>query len=143
MKDINEIIKEHKPKPKFSNLIMAFLGGTIISILGNFIIDMLVRYSDLSKSEAVPPMIIIIIGLTCLLTGLGVYDKLATIFGAGLFIPITGFANSMCSSALESKHEGLVYGIGSNMFKLAGSVLVYGVVATYTLGLIRFIYENL
>ena len=143
MKDINEIIKEHKPKPKFSNLIMAFLGGAIISILGNFIIDMLVRYSDLSKSEAVPPMIIIIIGLTCLLTGLGVYDKLATIFGAGLFIPITGFANSMCSSALESKHEGLVYGIGSNMFKLAGSVLVYGVVATYTLGLIRFIYENL
>ncbi|MBR3841370.1 MAG: SpoVA/SpoVAEb family sporulation membrane protein [Erysipelotrichales bacterium] len=143
MKDINTIIQEKKPKPKLSNLIFAFIGGATVSVLGQFIMDMIVRYTDLSKSEAVTPMIIIIIALTCLLTGLGVYDKLATIFGAGLFIPITGFANSMCSSALESKHEGLVYGIGSNIFKLAGSVLVYGVVATYLVGVVRFIYENL
>ena len=143
MKDINTIIKEKKPKPKVTNLIMAFIGGATVSVIGQFIIDMIVNYSDLSKSEAVAPMIIIIIFITCLLTGLGVYDKLATVFGAGLFIPITGFANSMCSSALESKHEGVIYGIGSNMFKLAGSVLVYGTVAAYFVGLLRFIYENI
>ena len=57
----------------------------------------------------------------------------------GLFIPISGFANSMASSAIESRSEGLVYGVGGNMFKLAGTVIVYGVVATYILGIIRFL----
>lgn len=143
MKDIQTIIKENKPKPKISNLFLAFIGGALVSIIGQLIMDGIVRYTSLSRSEAVTPMIICIIAITCLLTGLGVYDKLAKIFGAGLFIPISGFANSMCSPALESKHEGLIYGIGSNMFKLAGSVLVYGVVATYVVGIVRFIYENL
>lgn len=143
MRDINQIIKENKPKPSIKNLVMAFIGGAIISVLGQFIIELIVFYTDMSKTEAVTPMLIIVIGLTCLLTGLGVYDKLSKIFGAGLFIPITGFANSMCSSALESKREGLIYGIGSNMFKLAGSVIVYGVVTTFLVSLLRLLYANL
>ena len=85
-------------------------------------------------------MIITIILITCILTGVGVYDKIAKYLGAGIFIPITGFANSMCSSALESKTEGLIFGIGSNMFKLAGSVITYGVVSAYLVSLVRYIF---
>lgn len=99
------------------------------------------NFFSFNKTDASSLTIITIIGITCLLTGLGVYDKLARYFGAGLFIPITGFANSMCSSALESKTEGLVYGIGSNMFKLSGSVIVYGIVATFIVGVIRYVFK--
>ena len=71
-------------------------------------------------------------------TGLGVYDKVAKHAGAGLFVPITGFSNALTSSALECKHEGLIYGIGSNMFKLAGSVITYGIVSAILLSLITY-----
>ena len=69
----------------------------------------------------------------------GFFDKLVTMFKCGLLIPITGFAHSMTSSALDYKEEGLIYGIGSNMFKLAGSVIIYGVVSAWIFGMIRFL----
>ena len=78
-----------------------------------------------------------------LLTGFGVYDRLGQIAGAGLFIPITGFSNSLTSSAIECKNEGLIYGIGSNMFKLAGSVITYGIVSAITLSAITYLVRML
>ena len=78
--------------------------------------------------------------IACLLTGFGVYDRIGQFAGAGTIVPITGFANSMASSALESKSEGIIVGIIMNMFKLAGSVIVVGVLSAYILGLIRYLW---
>ena len=91
-----------------------------------------------SDENAVTITIFIFIFSAALLTGLGVYDKIAKNAGAGLFVPITGFSNALTSSALECKHEGLIYGIGSNMFKLAGSVITYGIVSAILLSLITY-----
>ena len=82
--------------------------------------------------------ILFFIFMAALLTGMGIYDRLARYAGAGLFIPITGFSNSLSSSALECKREGLIYGIGSNMFKLAGSVITYGIVSAIVFSFITY-----
>ena len=87
--------------------------------------------------------ITIIVFLGALLTGLGIYDKIGQFAGAGSIIPISGFANSMTSSAMESKSEGLVLGIITNTFKLAGSVIVVGVVSAYVVGTIIYLFEVL
>ena len=88
-------------------------------------------------------MIVLMIFLASLCTALGFFDKLVGIFRCGLLIPITGFAHSMTSSALDYRKEGPIYGIGSNMFKLAGSVILYGVVSAWMFGTIRFLIEGL
>jgi SpoVA protein. len=87
-------------------------------------------------------MIVTIIFISCVLTGLGIFDKIAKHAGAGSFIPITGFANAMTSAALESKTEGIVLGIASNMFKLGGAVITFGIVAAYVMGVIRYVLFN-
>ena len=84
-------------------------------------------------------VIVTIILITAITTGFGIYDKAAQYCGAGLFIPISGFANSLTSAAMEGKSEGPIYGIGSNMFKLAGSVLTYGIASAFFFGALRFI----
>ena len=83
-------------------------------------------------------MIVIFIFTASLLTALGFFDKLVNKFKCGLLIPITGFAHSMTSAALDYKNEGPIYGIGSNIFKLAGSVILYGVVSAWFFGMIRY-----
>ena len=82
-------------------------------------------------------MIITLVFIGCLFTGLGFFDNIVGFARCGLIIPITGFAHSMASAALEYKKEGLVTGIGMNTFKLAGSVILYGIVAAFFVGLIR------
>ena len=93
-----------------------------------------------NEKDATPMMIITLVFIACLLTGLGIYDKIAKNAGAGSFIPITGFANSMASSAMDSKSEGLVLGIASNMFKLGGTVITFGIVSSSLLGVIRYVF---
>ncbi|MEG1732831.1 MAG: SpoVA/SpoVAEb family sporulation membrane protein, partial [Longicatena sp.] len=93
----------------------------------------------LEASKASTLSIVSIIIITSILTGLGIYDKAVQFCGAGLFIPISGFANSLTSCALEGKSEGLIYGIGTNMFKLAGSVLTYGISAAFVFGMLRYL----
>ena len=85
-------------------------------------------------------MLVTLIFIACLLTALGVFDSLVSICRCGLIIPITGFAHSMMSAGIEYKREGPIYGIGSNVFKLAGSVILYGVVSAWFFGLIRYIF---
>ena len=84
-------------------------------------------------------MIVTLIFVGCLLTCIGFFDKWVSFCKCGLIIPITGFAHAMMSAALEYRKEGLVTGIGANMFKLAGSVIIFGVVSAYTFGLLRLI----
>ena len=96
---------------------------------------------NVGQAEATAPMIITIVIVTCFLTGFGIFDKIAKIAGAGTFIPITGFANAMCSAALESKSEGLIQGIGSNIFKFGGCVITYGIVSSFVFGVIRYVLK--
>ncbi|MEG0346315.1 MAG: SpoVA/SpoVAEb family sporulation membrane protein, partial [Erysipelotrichaceae bacterium] len=116
--------------------LLAFIGGGTLSIIAQLLLDLYSNYLD--KDIAVAAMIMTIIFITALLTGIGIYDKAAQHLGAGLFIPISGFSNALTSAAIESKSEGLIYGIGSNMFKLAGSVITYGIVSAYIVAFINY-----
>ena len=93
----------------------------------------------MEEKSALSLVVVTIILATALATGFGVYDKLAQRCGAGLFIPISGFANALSAAALEGRSEGPIYGIGTNMFKLAGSVLTYGIASAFFFGALRFL----
>ncbi|MDA8212984.1 MAG: stage V sporulation protein AC [Clostridia bacterium] len=132
-----EMVNRQKPKPPvFKNVVLAFLFGGLVSIIGQALTFFYMQVLDLSPVEAGGPVSATIIFIASLLTGFGVYDKIAKYAGAGLAVPVTGFANSMTSAALEFKREGLVLGVGSKMFVLAGSVIVFGVFSAMLVGLI-------
>ena len=124
-KMLKDTAKKHVPKQtKGKNACIAFISGGIMGLIGQTLLQV---YGTLGfEKEAA-------------LTGIGVYDTIAQKCGAGLFIPISGFANSLTSSAMEGRSEGPIYGIGSNMFKLAGSVITYGIVSAFLFGSIRFL----
>lgn len=135
-----KIASKHLPKEnKLNNAFIAFFSGGIIGFLGEGIIEVLLYFFDITRITASTIMIVIFIFIASLCTALGFFDKLVQIFKCGLLIPITGFSHSLTSSALDHKSEGLIYGIGSNMFKLAGSVIVYGIVSAWFFGMIRFL----
>ena len=134
------IAKEHQAEnPKLKNAVIAFLIGGLIGMLGEELIELLCNIFHMSRNNAGTIMIVIMIFIASLSTALGFFDKLVTKFKCGLLIPITGFAHSMTSAALDYKREGPIYGIGSNIFKLAGSVILYGIVAAWFFGMIRYL----
>jgi stage V sporulation protein AC len=126
---------EGKP-PRLRNAVYAFLAGGLVCLIGQAISDFWAWFMDLSTEEAGNPTVATMIFIAALLTGLGVFDNIARVAGMGVGVPVTGFANSMTSSALEFKREGLVYGVGSRMFQLAGSIIVFGVVTAFAVGVI-------
>lgn len=131
------IYKKHEPSRKvFRNCIMAFLVGGVICVIGQAIQTGFMAWFDMTTKEAANPTVATLIFISVVLTCFGVYDKIAQWAGAGTAVPVTGFANSMASAALEHRAEGLVLGVGANMFKLAGSVIVFGVVAAFIIGVI-------
>ena len=133
------IANEHKAdENRIGNAIIAFISGGVIGMLGEIIIKVLLGFG-INRSEAIPIMIVIFIFIASLGTALGFFDNLVTKFKCGLLIPITGFAHAMTSSCLDYKNEGPIYGLGSNMFKLTGSVILYGIVSAYIFGTIRYI----
>lgn len=134
------IAKEHKAKnTKLQNAIVAFLIGGLIGMIGEGIIELLCNIFHMSRNNAGTIMIVIMIFIASLSTALGFFDKLVTKFKCGLLIPITGFAHSMTSAALDYKKEGPIYGVGANIFKLAGSVILYGIVAAWFFGMVRYL----
>lgn len=137
-----KLVQKTNPKPNVAkNAWQAFLSGGIVCIVGQALIDFYTVVMHLSPEEAGNPAVATVIFIGALLTGLGYFDKLAVYAGAGLAVPVTGFANSMVSAALEFKKEGLVQGIGSKMFMLAGSVITYGIVTAFFVGLIHAIFQ--
>ena len=108
-------------------------------VIGELLLELYAYLFDIPTKEAGTFMIITLIAVGALLTCFGFFDKMANFCKAGLLIPITGFAHSMMSASLEYRKEGLVTGIGANMFKLAGTVIIFGVVSAYVFGLIRLI----
>ncbi|WLR43800.1 stage V sporulation protein AC [Bacillus carboniphilus] len=138
--DYKENVKKYHPKtPYFFNCLKAFLVGGVICAFGQVISNLYENVLNLSEETASSSTVATLILISAILTGLGVYDKIGQFAGAGSAIPVTGFANSMTSAALEHRSEGLVFGVATNMFKLAGSVIVFGTVAAYVVGMIRFL----
>ncbi len=136
-------INKHSVKPKyFKNCIMAFIFGGLICAIGEVIQTIYTDVFSLPKETSVTLMVITLVFAAALMTGFGVYDKIGQLGGAGTIIPVTGFSNALTSSALEYKEESLILGVGGNMFKLAGTVIVYGVVSAYVFGMIRYLIEN-
>ena len=136
-----EIVEKNKAQEsRISNLVISFLVGGLIGVIAVILTDLYSYILDISSKDASSFMIVTLIVVACLFTSLGFFDKWVNFARCGLIIPITGFAHSMMSAALEFKKEGLVYGIGSNMFKLAGSVIVYGIVSASVFGTIRYIF---
>ncbi|WP_018131929.1 stage V sporulation protein AC [Effusibacillus pohliae] len=136
--------KQRTPqRPVLKNTVRAFLAGGAICLLGQIIQTFYMTYFDFTERTASNPTVATLIFLSVLLTGLGVYDRFGQWAGAGSAVPVTGFANAMAASALEHKSEGYVLGVGGNMFKLAGPVIVFGTVAAFFVALVRFVFEKL
>ena len=131
-------IERETPKTGwFNSLFHAFLVGGMICTMGQMFGDIVKSYNPTMDMLRVGAWInIIVITITILLTAFGVFDRIAKFGGAGTFIPISGFAKSIASCAIEFKNEGLVFGIGSKMFFVAGPVLVNGVAYSIIVGLV-------
>ncbi len=141
MKDnYNEIVDKYTPKEDIlKNAIMTFIYGGIFGALSEGLLRLYMIYLNLPRKDAGVVVIITLIILASIMTALGFFDTWVTKLKSALIIPITGFAHSMTSAALEYRKEGLVLGIGSNIFKLAGSVILYGIVSVYVFGILRLI----
>lgn len=140
LKDYNEIVERHKPKEhRIRNGVIAFLSGGIVGIIGQGLIDIYSYFLEIPASDAAIFSTVTLVFIASLFTALGFFDKWVTVCKCGLIIPITGFAHSMTSAGIEYKTEGPIFGLGSNIFKLAGSVILYGVVSAWIFGMIRFV----
>lgn len=134
----NELEKTLEPKrPILKNCIRAFLVGGTICTIGQMLQWIFITYLNFSEKDAVGPTTIVLIFVSALLTGLGIYDHLGQWAGAGSAVPITGFANSIASASIEHKSEGFVLGVAGNMFQLAGAIIVYGVFSTFVVATIK------
>ena len=120
------------------NMLKAFFVGGIICTVGQIILNYLISL-DFDKQDAASILNIILIGGSVLFTGLGIYSRLGNFAGAGSLVPITGFANSVASAAIEYKKEGQVFGIGCKIFTIAGPVILYGIITSWIAGLIYYL----
>ena len=140
--EYKKYVDKKSPKPTYlKNCILAFLVGGLICCIGQGIHDFYTGVIQLDKLSADTSTSMTLIFLGSLLTGLGVYDLIGKRAGAGSIIPITGFANSIVSPAMEFKKEGFVIGVGSNLFKIGGPVLVYGISSSILCGLIYYLIK--
>lgn len=139
--EYDKMVKRLSPKsPKLMNSVKAFLFGGAICTFGEFL-NFLWEKIGLNEeySKALTPSVLIVI--TAILTGVGVFDKIAKHAGAGTIVPITGFANSVVSPAVEFNAEGHILGTGANIFKIAGPVISYGILAGAIYGAIYYIFN--
>ena len=136
--EYQEFIKKYTPnKPVVQNALMTFFVGGLMGVGSEILLEIYQVMFSLPRKESGVLVILTLIVIASILTALGVFDILVTKLKSALIIPITGFAHSMTSAALEYRTEGLVLGIGANIFKLAGTVILYGVVSVYIFGIIR------
>ena len=134
------LVAERMPRSKtLRQCLFAFIIGGAICCLGQLTGDILTVLFSLDEKSRGAWVSVVMIFIGALLTGVGVYDRLGAFAGAGSVVPITGFANSIVAPAMEHRREGLVMGVGAQLFSIAGPVLVYGVTASVAVGLIAWI----
>ncbi|MCR4925972.1 MAG: stage V sporulation protein AC [Clostridiales bacterium] len=132
--------KASPPSPKFKNMFFAFIIGGFICCMGE-VLRFAFEKAGLNELEVKNAIPVTLIAITAFLTGIGVFDKIARVAGAGTIVPITGFANSVVSPAMEFKAEGKIMGTGVQMFTIAGPVIVYGTASAVLYGLIIYIFK--
>ena len=138
-KEYSDMAKKASPKsPKLTNCLKAFLIGGFICFIGQ-VLMYLFQKAGFNEQETKTLTSVVLIVLTAILTGIGVFDKIAKHAGAGTIVPITGFANSIVSPAMEFKTEGFVYGVAAKMFIIAGPIIVFGIASGVLVGLIYYI----
>jgi len=135
--------KRETKRPILKNCLKAFIIGGFICFIGQLITMFYIYFFDFTEQTAGNPTVATLIIITMFLTGFGVYDHLGQFAGAGTAVPVTGFANAVISSAIEHRSEGFILGVGSNMLKLAGPVIVYGVFSAFIIALIKTIFTKL
>ena len=141
-KEYEQYVNQVTPKQNLPvNMLKAFVVGGLICVLGQFIINAAMN-QGVTKEDAGAWCSLILVFLSALFTGLNLYQRLVTFGGAGALVPITGFANSVVSPAMEFKSEGFIMGTGASIFKVAGPVILYGTTAASLYGLIYFIVEK-
>lgn len=124
-------------RPLLKNCIKAFWVGGLICVIGQAISYFYIYFFRFTEQTSGNPTVATMVFLSMLLTGFGVYDRLAQFAGAGSAVPVTGFGNAVISAAIEHKTEGYVLGVGGNIFKLAGSVIIFGVFSAFVVALIK------
>ena len=138
-KAYNAYVKEVTPvNPVWKNIIRAFVTGGIICTIGQMVMNWLQSYGMDEKTASSWNLLVLILG-SIVLTGFNLYPKIVKWGGAGALVPITGFANSVVSPAIEYKTEGQVFGIGCKIFTIAGPVILYGILSSWVLGVIYWI----
>ena len=137
----NYVDKKSPNSPIFKNFFNAFWVGGLICSIGQIILD-ICKSRGFSTEMSGTIVSIILIGISAFLTGLNIFNKIGKFAGAGSLIPITGFANSIVSPAMEYKSEGYVRGVGAKMFTVAGPVLVFGISASIIVGLVYLIFNT-
>lgn len=136
--EYKKLVSKYTPKyNRLKSILIAFLVGGTIGMIGQGLIDFYSKVCNLTIKDAKTYMIVTLIFISSLLTALGFFDNIVSKVKCGIIVPITGFAHAMTSAALEYRKEGLILGLGSNIFKITGSVILYGVVSAYVFGIIR------
>lgn len=137
------LVSERIPRSKtLRDCLLAFLVGGSICVTGQLIGDAGEALFALDEKNRAAFTSIMLIFTAALLTGIGVYDKIGSFAGAGSVVPITGFANSIVAPAMEHKREGLVLGVGAQLFSIAGPVLVYGITSSVIVGIITYLLDR-
>lgn len=135
----NQILdNEQIKRPIIKNSIKAFIIGGLICAFGELLIMLFNKGFKIDEDTSKMLMSFVLVLITAILTGFGVFDKIGEVAGAGTIVPITGFANSLTASALESKSEGIITGILTNMFKLAGAVIATAIISAFIIGSIIY-----
>ena len=133
------LVNKHTPKENILlNALISFTVGGFLGVVGEVLVELYSYYLHIPAKDASVFMIVTLIFIGCFLTALGFFDNLVKFAKCGLIVPITGFAHAMMSAALEYRKEGFVTGLGANMFKLAGSVILYGITSAWIFGMIRY-----
>lgn len=138
--DYQKLIKSLKPRePKVKNAIISFVTGGLLGLFCEMFSHLLITIVGISKVQSYSWICFIMIGIASLLTALGFFDNVVNKLKCGLIIPTTGFAHSVTASALEFKKDGMITGLGANFFRLAGSVILYGITSSFFLVLLKVI----
>jgi stage V sporulation protein AC len=142
--EYQKLAKKHEPRRNvLRNCLRAYLCGGIICTIGQFFHWFYMTYFNFNEVTASNPTVASMIILSMLLTGFGVYDHLAQWAGGGTIVPVTGFANTITSAAIEHRSEGYVLGVGGNMFKIAGPVITFGVFSAFVVAIVKIAVQRL
>jgi len=136
--DYQKLQQKHEIKrPVLKNCVKAFWVGGLICAIGQAISYFYIYFFNFTEQNAGNPTVATMVFLSMLLTGFGVYDHIGQFAGAGTAVPVTGFGNAVISACIEHRTEGFVLGVGGNMFKLAGSVILFGVFSAFVVALVK------